>query len=165
MTHRMQADSQKLDHLAHRLQQNHPSKRLAEQAERLRRASELNRKSIQRRLSNEAVQLNSLSQRLATHHPERRLTELQERLKHVSQLIDRQLAAGLAERQEKLKGLARMLHAVSPLETMSRGYAIVSTADGREVISSVSQVSAGDGVLARLEDGVLDCTVDRIRRT
>ena len=58
-----------------------------------------------------------------------------------------------------------MLHAVSPLETMSRGYAIVSTADGREVISSVSQVSAGDGVLARLEDGVLDCTVDRIRRT
>lgn len=164
MTHRLQADSQKLDHLAHRLQQNHPAKRLAEQAERLRRASELNRKSIQRRLSNEAVQLNSLSHRLATHHPERRLTELQARLKHVSQLIDRQLAAGLAERQEKLKGLARMLHAVSPLETMSRGYAIVSTADGREVISSVSQVNAGDGVLARLEDGVLDCTVDRIRR-
>jgi len=58
-----------------------------------------------------------------------------------------------------------MLHAVSPLETMSRGYAIVSTAEGGAVISSVSQVSAGDSVSARLEDGVLDCTVDRIRQS
>jgi exodeoxyribonuclease VII large subunit len=165
VTHRLQADSQKLDHLAHRLHQNHPSKRLAEQAERLQRASQLTWKSVQRRISNDITKLESLAHRLATHHPERKLTELESHLKQLSQTLDRQLSASVARRQEKLQGLARMLHAVSPLETMSRGYAIVSTAEGGAVISSVSQVSAGDSVSARLEDGVLDCTVDRIRQS
>jgi exodeoxyribonuclease VII large subunit len=165
VTHRLQADSQKLDHLAHRLHQNHPSKRLAEQAERLQRARRLAWKSVYRRLGDDAIRLKSLSDRLAPHHPQRKLTDLKSSLQQLSQRLDRQLAASVIKRQDKLKGLARMLHAVSPLETMSRGYAIVSNADESTVISSVSQVNPGDGVSARLEDGVLDCTVDRVRQS
>ena len=64
---------------------------------------------------------------------------------------------------ELLGNLARTLNAISPLETIGRGYAIVSSAETGEVVSSVSQVEPGDSVSALLKDGKLDCTVDTVR--
>ena len=65
-------------------------------------------------------------------------------------------------RRELLGNLARTLHAVSPLETIGRGYAVITSAETGNVISSVSQVEAGDSVSAQLKDGKLDCTVDTV---
>jgi exodeoxyribonuclease VII large subunit len=55
--------------------------------------------------------------------------------------------------------LARTLHAVSPLEVIGRGYAVISAATTGVVVSSVTQLARGDRVTARLTDGSLHCTV------
>jgi exodeoxyribonuclease VII large subunit len=116
---RLQRDSQRLDHLAHRLQQRHPATRLAEQARRLR-------------------QLSAALPRLA---------------------LD-----AIRTRRQRLSGLARTLHAVSPLEVIGRGYAVL-IADGSDtVVSSIRQVNGGDRVAARLKDGSLHCIVDSVTR-
>jgi exodeoxyribonuclease VII large subunit len=60
--------------------------------------------------------------------------------------------------------LARTLHAVSPLEVIGRGYAVISAATTGAVVSSVAQLARGDRVEARLADGSLYCTVDSIRK-
>jgi len=68
--------------------------------------------------------------------------------------------AGLRERSQGLRELVRTLNAVSPLETISRGYAVVTSADSGEVISSVSQSQPGQKIIAQLLDGRLTALVD-----
>ena len=67
--------------------------------------------------------------------------------------------------QEKLAHLARTLHAVSPLETLARGYAVVTDSASGRVISSVAGVEPGDAVTAQISDGLLDCTVTGKKET
>ena len=56
----------------------------------------------------------------------------------------------------------RTLHAVSPLDVIGRGYAVLTAPDSGAVISSVKQVSSGDPLDAQLTDGKLRCTVDAV---
>ncbi|MBC7895811.1 MAG: exodeoxyribonuclease VII large subunit [Cytophagaceae bacterium] len=73
-------------------------------------------------------------------------------------------ANGLIEkRQLHLKALAGKLHVLSPLATLSRGYAVV-TDDAGHVITSVEGVDAGDAIVVRLRDGQVHASVDRTAR-
>ncbi|NUQ13136.1 MAG: exodeoxyribonuclease VII large subunit, partial [Gemmatimonadaceae bacterium] len=51
-----------------------------------------------------------------------------------------------------LEGIAGRLHALSPLATLGRGYAVLTAADGTPV-TSVLALAPGDRFVARLHDG------------
>lgn len=61
-----------------------------------------------------------------------------------SALIDR--------RRLRAQGLAGKLHALSPLATLGRGYAVITDASGH-VVSSASGLRSGDDISIRLRDG------------
>jgi exodeoxyribonuclease VII large subunit len=65
-------------------------------------------------------------------------------------------------RRDQLRDLARTLHAVSPLDVLARGYAVLTCGDPAAVITSVNQVAAGDRVAAQLKDGTLSCIVESL---
>jgi exodeoxyribonuclease VII large subunit len=65
----------------------------------------------------------------------------------------------MAERSYRLAELARTLNAVSPLETLGRGYAIVTKSESGATVSSISQVNSGERLSTRLKDGSFDSTV------
>jgi exodeoxyribonuclease VII large subunit len=131
----LQKQSQQTDHLAHRLARQHPVFRLD-------------------RFSRELEQFRS---RLAVHGralvPQRQsaLDRSAGRLAGAARRL-------VPERQQLLAGLARTLHAVSPLPTLERGYAIISRPDGRGV-SSVADVQPGQLIEAQLKDGRLETKV------
>lgn len=82
---------------------------------------------------------------------------------HVSFLQQRLLAA--VERQRiaslaRIDALDRALHAVGPLGTLERGYAIVSRLPQRTLVRSVNQVHPGEQIEARLACGYLCCRVE-----
>ena len=77
--------------------------------------------------------------------------------------LERLALTDIRSRQEKLAELARTLNAVSPLETLGRGYAVLTSDVSGDLISSVTQVAAGDDVSARVKDGTLECAVKSIR--
>ena len=70
----------------------------------------------------------------------------------------------LDQQQVTLATISRTLQAVSPLSTLSRGYAVLSDGDGNlgEAISSVAQVSDNDKIMAHLQDGSLTLHVEKI---
>jgi exodeoxyribonuclease VII large subunit len=72
------------------------------------------------------------------------------------------MRTGISFKREKLAELARTLNAVSPLETMGRGYAVVTGSESGELVSSISQLEAGDRVSTRLKDGTFEGTVDSV---
>jgi exodeoxyribonuclease VII large subunit len=159
---RMQRTAQGLDHLGHRLQQRHPASRLAEQAKQLALLRSSLVRSARRGIDENGLRLKTLNQRLGVHRPDRKLEALGERVNSARKAIERLALNSLRSRNESLGNLARTLNAVSPLETIGRGYAVVTSAETGEVISSVKQVEAGDKVAAQIRDGKLDCTVDTV---
>jgi len=132
----LQQLAQKLDHLAHRLRQQHPGQRLAQHRRTLQQAR-------QRLLLTGA--------RIV---PQRRtqLHEFARRLSHIGKRI-------VPERRTKLQNLARTLNALSPLPTLARGFAIVKDAQSDTAISSIEHVSTGQALVTQLHDGQIHSTV------
>jgi exodeoxyribonuclease VII large subunit len=154
--------TQGLDHLSHRLQQRHPASRLAEQAKQIEVLNTSLRRGIKRIFHDQSLKLDTLSRRLMVHRPDRKLAELSERVANLGKSIGRLAENAVRSRHERLGNLARTLNAVSPLETIGRGYAVITSAQSGDVVSSVTQVEAGDKVSAQLKDGNLGCTVDTV---
>jgi exodeoxyribonuclease VII large subunit len=145
------------------MQQQHPATRLAEQSRRLEKLHEDFQRNMQRFLADRLSRLENLSGRMKTHRPDRKLLELSARISKSLRSLEALVRTNIAFRRAKLADLARTLNAVSPLETIGRGYAVVTDSQSGEIISSVSQVEAGDRVTTRLKDGTFDSTVNSLR--
>ena len=63
------------------------------------------------------------------------------------------LSARMLSRASQLRELARALHAVSPLATLHRGYAIVFDRDGHHVVRSAAQAREIERFSVRFADG------------
>jgi len=117
---------------------------------------------IRDRLQRDTQGLDHLSHRLQQRHPGRRLRDLIIKVDNISQTIDKYINYILYRRQQKLRDLVRTLHAVSPLKTIGRGYAVVTSTQTGEVISSVRQAQPGKSITTQISDGRLLSTVDKI---
>ena len=126
-------------------------------------------------LARRAQQHDQLAQRLASQHPGRRLAEHAERLKALVMRLRKATSRGIpdrrlrtealhqrlnnagariaAERQRPLAALARTLHAVSPLPTLERGYAVVMDADTGVALQCIAAVRPGQALRTQLRDG------------
>ncbi|MDW2981578.1 MAG: exodeoxyribonuclease VII large subunit [Rhodanobacter sp.] len=159
---RMQANAQRVDHLLARLQAQRPQARLQRDRERLQhlqhRLTAVLREQGQRR----RTRLERLHARLLAQHPRARLPLLARRLTEQDQRLRRAIAHALERRQTVLRHAGHALHAVSPLATLERGYAILFDANG-QVLRSVQGVAAGSALRARLVDGELGLLVRECR--
>ena len=74
----------------------------------------------------------------------------------------RQILANQSEHWEKdLRHLVEKLHLLSPLATLSRGYAIVRTTPGRRVLTQADQVKPQDPIEIQLHQGRVYAQVER----
>ena len=112
-----------------------------------------------RSLSAARRHLNTLSASSALKGPE---AALEIRRKNIQHLSHRLLAAherrNSRDKAQYLSATAK-LDALSPLKVLSRGYSITQNEDGA-VIRSANQVSAGDKIHIRLEDGKILARVE-----
>jgi exodeoxyribonuclease VII large subunit len=151
---RLQAHTQRVDHLLLRLQSQRPQARLRHDRERLTqlfmRLHAARREGRQRR----EHRLERLHAKLLAQQPQQRLPLLRRRLAEQRRELQQGIAQRLQHEQANLRQLARTLHSVSPLATLDRGYAIVFDADGH-VLRSVHNAPPGTPLRARLADGEL----------
>jgi exodeoxyribonuclease VII large subunit len=154
----LQAQSQRVDHLLARLQAQRPQARLQRDRERLqhlqRRLAVVLREQSQRR----HTRLERLHARLLAQHPRARLSLLARRLVEQDQRLRRAITHILERRQTTLRHAGHALHAVSPLATLERGYAILFDANG-QVLRSAQGVAVDTRLRARLADGELPLRV------
>ena len=156
----LQAHAQRLDHLLARLQTQRPQARLARDHERLQHLKQ--RLLSTQREQNQLRQgrLERLHGRLLGQHPRTRLTLLARQLAEQDRRLRRAVTQMLERRDARLQHAGHALHAVSPLATLERGYAILFDAE-QHVVRSAKSVAAGTSVRARLADGELSLTVDQ----
>ncbi len=145
--YRLQSVRARLTSPRHQLQQL--MQRADALEERVRRAIELVVERCDYRLQSARTRLTS---------PRHRLQQLTQRTDALSERVRRAVELVVARSRSSLNELVRTLEAVSPLQTLGRGFAIVSRPDGTTLTSSRS-VEIDDTIHARLQDGVLVATI------
>ncbi len=86
-------------------------------------------------------------------HPAAALARRREHLRLLLRRLRTTTALRLNARTLKLAELGRAVHAVSPLATLQRGYAILLDRDDGRVVRSVAQARRSTRFLARVSDG------------
>jgi len=150
---------QRLDWWQRRLQ--HPGQRLRQWTLRLDELELRLRQANQRLHRDQQRRLQLLHARLQRHHPGQQLRQLQTRLDFCARQLPLLIRQLLQQHRQRLRAQAQMLNSVSPLNTLQRGYAIVSDTRGT-VLRSAAQTQPGTVLRARLAEGQLLCTVDAV---
>lgn len=141
-----------------RLTQRHPKQRIRDARTQLGTLSGQLSPAIQREIAALETRFRHASEQLLSRSPQRRIELSQVRLGHLRQRHSSAQRRRLSQHAEALRAQIRALHAISPLATLERGYAIARDADGR-VLHECNSVIAGDDIEVRLARGIIDCTV------
>ena len=116
---------------------------------------------VQRMLERKELELKRFRERPALLNPTVKLEEQQIYIDRLRQDFITRAERVMEQKKKELGILASKLDGLSPLGTLSRGYAVAKGADGR-VVRSAKQVNIGDEMTVLLEDGtvktqVLEC--------
>jgi exodeoxyribonuclease VII large subunit len=104
-------------------------------------------------------ELESERQQLARLSPVWQVTNDRQRVAAMAETLRRSLDHTLALQRERVRGARDRLDALSPLQILKRGYAIVRDLDSGAVLTSVSDAHAGHRLQIRLGDGAFGATV------
>lgn len=105
--------------------------------------------------------LGQLERYLERETPRYRLERLQQQLDDTLDVLQTTMQHKQTLQRERLKGVALRLHALSPLLTIGRGFAVVRRAGEPGVVSSVQQARPGDKLDIQLADGHIFAHIDQ----
>lgn len=156
--------AEQIDWLRKRLQQQHPLSYLQQQSQRLDELEQRVNKAWQQQVQNSGNTFKHLLHRLLSSSPTQQISHGQQEYNQLIQRLERGLLQHINQKKQHLAAVSRTLHAISPLETLSRGYAIATTADGT-AITNYQQVQVGDKVQLQLHKGLIFTRVEKSQET
>jgi exodeoxyribonuclease VII large subunit len=115
------------------------------------------RAAMEARLAAERDELVRLAGRIERASPARRLAQNRQRVDDVSRRGHLAVTNLLHNRRMQLEGMRLQLNALDPARVLDRGYAIVLREAA--VVTSVTDVAAGDSLTVRVSDGSFGATV------
>ena len=152
---------QRVDHARSRLID--PRKRLAQQHQAVDQLHKRLERTVGWQLSKHEQRFRQVHARLQRTHPAREIARATNDVEQMATRLHQSITQQLALQQGQLATVARTLSAVSPLATMSRGYAVLRNDHGN-VVSQLADANEGERLQALLVDGTLDVDVVAKRR-
>lgn len=108
------------------------------------------------------MKLQRLQESTVFRQPMNRIYQERMRLDALNKSILNALLAKKERANMAFAGLVGKLEALSPLNTMARGYGIVRAAATGKVLKSVKGIRPGECIEVRLKDGKLSCSVNTV---
>ncbi|MCQ8128941.1 exodeoxyribonuclease VII large subunit [Methylomonas rivi] len=153
---------QRLDWLNKSLQLQHPGEKLQRNAQRLDEL-ELRLQKSSRQTLWQATQLLALnSQKLRRFQPTAKIFQHRQTLDFYRQRLQRAMQLKLFSLKQQQNGIGQTLHAVSPLATLERGYAIVKQQSSGQIVKSAADIVENDLLETRLAKGRIVSLVKKI---
>ncbi len=147
-----------LDLMRQKLEQQKPANRIINSKQNLGHIKHKLENLIQQKLSINKRAIELASQRLKNNSPGFRISTYKAKVDSLRSSLSISFSNEIKMRQQKLESLARNLNAISPLQTIARGYSVIESAD-KHIVSSIKQVSTGDTIKARVSDGIIETKV------
>lgn len=101
---------------------------------------------------------NLIMKRFSMRTPQNKIDDLRIRIDNLTKRMEQSFKLKISEGKKSVGTLSGKLDALSPLQTLSRGYAI-ATLDNGTVVRSVNDIQKGDEFNLHLKDGNKHCTV------
>lgn len=117
--------------------------------------------SIQRYLNQKHHLLHIYVTKIQGYNPQTHLNQAQVQLKQLMIQLHQEMKSKLTHYKHRLSASLSTLHAVSPLATLDRGYAIVKKQE--DILFNSKQVHIGDSLDIILSEGHLICEVIQIK--
>lgn len=157
MQRRLAASATHIRHLRQRLR--HPRERLEQQFQRLDNLELRLHAHLKTRLASANHHAAQLQSRLMQQSPKHRVLHQQQ---HINGLSNRLLNAQynvLATQKSKLAASARVLHSLSPLTVLDRGFSVTTPEGSSTPITDWSSVKPNDRLVTRVATGVITSVV------
>ena len=161
--HRMEVTNSQLHLLRQKLQLLHPAGRLRQQQQQLDDLDSQLVKEINDQLKHRQQAINYLSIRLKNLAPKKKIQALRTQCQQIQRQLQQTARIQLEQKQVRVAALARELNAISPLQTLVRGYSITQLAEDGTIIRSAESVQPGQKIETQLHEGVIISTVDSTR--
>jgi len=140
------------------LARTHPGVRLRQHAQRLDELEERLKLAARTRIERVRARHAAAVSLLLRASPAIRVRAQRIQLDTARRALNAGIRGSISAAQRRFELAGRTLHAVSPLATLDRGYAIVADAAGK-VVQDVASLAPGDRVEARLARGRFSATV------
>ncbi|WOX06252.1 exodeoxyribonuclease VII large subunit [Microbulbifer pacificus] len=137
----------------------HPREQLQNRAQRLDHLEMRLHSAIRTRTTGNAQRLAQLERALAQVHPRHRIERAQVQLAQQTQRLQKSALALLQHKREQVAHAGQLLHSVSPLAVLERGYAIVQD-DRKQVIRRAQDTRSGQRIHARLAEGEITAVIE-----
>ena len=145
---------ERIQWLLRRLQTQHPETKIQDSKYRVKELTKrlmLHRRSM---LSTRREKLATCYARFSAQSPHLLVTQNKQTTNFLSARLQTATLNLLDNRKSQLSNVARTLNAISPLQTLERGYSITMDSKAK-AITSIKQVKTGDTIETRLHDGTL----------
>ncbi len=106
----------------------------------------------------------SLMGNLNLHSPQKRIQQIRVLVPQLQRRLHQELPKTLTMRRQQFQKLAGLLESLNPLAVLTRGYSILETYPGGQIIRSVREVESGEQVRSRLADGNVLSTIKKVER-
>ena len=161
MKEKVGRQAERLSWLRTRLSQQHPTATLQRMSQSLADINQRMLLCINHQLQTASSQTQQLRLQLLANSPLYRVREYSNRLERTYQQLQYRMQTLLNQRKSEFEHLVTTLNAISPLQTLSRGYSITTTSDGH-TITNTDTVSKSDSIITRLHSGQLVSKVEKI---
>ena len=153
MLNRIKQQQHQLSWLDKALQQQHPGQKLQRNAQRLDELEQRFTQAMQHKLHDLQQQLAIRNHQLKQWQPGAAIARHQQQLGYYRQRLQRAMQLKLAKLHSQQAALSQTLHAISPLATLDRGYAIVQRQDNGRIVKSIRQLAVDDVLETRIAEG------------
>jgi exodeoxyribonuclease VII large subunit len=138
-----------------------PRQRIAQNMQRADDLDERLRLAVAHRLDRKNTQVSGLARALRAFTPGPLIRRHRQRLQETSAELGKGMRRALSQRRTNLVAAGRTLNAVSPLQTLERGYAVLTSHGSVGTpVTSISQTRTGATLTAHLHDGSLRLNVE-----
>jgi exodeoxyribonuclease VII large subunit len=136
----------------------HPGSQLQEYCQRLDELEARLINSCKQHIKTQQHRLQLLQLRLSQCSPGLNLSPLKQQLGSLIQRLQNSIEQQLHNQRQRLNSTMQLLHTVSPLATLNRGYSITFDQNGA-ILRDTTSIKTGDSITTKLAQGELVSTV------
>jgi exodeoxyribonuclease VII large subunit len=152
---------ERLSWLRTRLTQQHPLANLQRLGQRVADIDKRMRITMEYKIRAANDRMQHLHARLLSCSPAIAIRNYRSNIERLQQQAQFHIRSAVEQRKSRLSTLASTLNAISPLQTLSRGYSITSSSDG-QTITSTDDLSCNELINTRLHRGQLISRIEKI---
>ena len=153
MQRKISQKQQSLEWLTKRLQQQHPGQKLARNAQRMDELESRLNQAIRTKIRHKKSLVEAKIAKLWQYNPAVTINDYKQKQDYLNKRLITATRHKLEWLNQRLLNYSQTLHAVSPLATLNRGYALVIHQPSGQIIRSTEQLKPGDMVNTRLAEG------------